>query len=227
MVKKMNMTGIIMGIMLFFFGQALGAGAAEPIMPSGEIINGFRVLSITGNPSEWVVFRGDYIKIKLEPGMTDPVLSIPSLSIEKALVADLAQAPYFKMKEEGTFDFFIGSRVGTLNVVEYDQVNYEAISAQKAQQVIAAFNPMILDVRTPNEYLQGHLEHSVLIPVQQLQSRMDELAAFRDDPILIYCATGNRSTVAAKLLIDKGFTRIFNLRHGIGDWIKEKLPVVK
>ena len=224
MVKKMKRMGIMMGILIVCFAQTLGA--AESIIPSGEIVNGFRVLSMANNLPEWVVFRGDYIKIKPESEMTE-VLSIPSLSIEKTLVADLSQAPYFKMKKVGVFDFFIGPFVGTLKVVEYNQVNYKAISAQKAQQVIAAFNPIILDVRTPGEYLRGHLEHSVLIPVQQLQSRMDELIAFRDDPILIYCATGNRSTVAAKLLIDKGFTRIFNLRHGIGEWIKNKYPVVK
>jgi rhodanese-related sulfurtransferase len=56
---------------------------------------------------------------------------------------------------------------------------------------------------------------------------MDELAELSDEPILIYCATGNRSTVASKLLIDKGFTRIFNLRHGIVDWVRNKYPIVK
>jgi rhodanese-related sulfurtransferase len=45
--------------------------------------------------------------------------------------------------------------------------------------------------------------------------------------VLIYCATGNRSTVAAKILIDNGFKRIFNLRRGISGWEQEKLPVVQ
>ncbi len=131
------------------------------------------------------------------------------------------------MKKVGIFDWSIGSLVGTLKVVEYNQFNYEAISAQQAQKVIDLFNPMILDVRTPREYAGGHLENSVLIPVQLLQSRFGELADFRDEPILIYCATGNRSTVASKILIDKGFTRIFNLRHGIKDWNRNKYPIVK
>ena len=159
--------------------------------------------------------------------MSDPVLYIPSLFIEKGLVSDLDQAPYFKMKKIGRFEFSIGSLVGILKVVEYNQVNYEAISAQQAQKVLELFNPIILDVRTPRKYARGHLGNSVLIPVQQLQSRFGELADFRDEPILIYCASGNRSTVASKLLIDKGFTRIFNLRHGIADWIKNRYPVVK
>jgi rhodanese-related sulfurtransferase len=41
------------------------------------------------------------------------------------------------------------------------------------------------------------------------------------------CATGNRSTVAAKILIDNGFKRIFNLRRGISGWERDKHPVVQ
>jgi len=227
MVKQFKMIGVMLGVLTFFLGQALGA--APLTIPSVQLVNGFRVLSITksGELQEWIVFRGDYIKFNLGSGLEDPVLSIPSLSIEKTLVADLAQAPYFKMKEIGSFDFFIGSLVGILKVIEFNQVNYEAVSAQQAQRVIDSFNPIILDVRTPGEYARGRLENSVLIPVQQLQSHMDELAEFSDEHILIYCATGNRSTVASKLLIDKGFTRIFNLRHGIKDWDKNKYSIVK
>jgi len=226
MVKQVKMIGVILGFLMVLFGQTLGA--ASLAKPSGQLVNGFRVLSVNGSGEspEWTVFRGDYIKFNIGD-LKDPVLSILSLSIEESLVSDLAQAPYFKMKKIGKFEFFIGSLAGTLKVVEYNQINYEAVSAQQAQRVIASFNPIILDVRTPREFARGHLKNSVLIPVQQLQSRMDELAGFSDEPILIYCATGNRSTVAAKILIDKGFTRIFNLRHGISDWVKNKYPIVK
>jgi rhodanese-related sulfurtransferase len=50
---------------------------------------------------------------------------------------------------------------------------------------------------------------------------------YRNQDVLIYCATGNRSTVAAKILIDHGFKRIFNLRQGISGWEREQYPVVK
>jgi rhodanese-related sulfurtransferase len=46
-------------------------------------------------------------------------------------------------------------------------------------------------------------------------------------PILICCATGNRSTVAAKILIDRGVQRVYNLRPGIAGWERENLPVVR
>jgi rhodanese-related sulfurtransferase len=68
---------------------------------------------------------------------------------------------------------------------------------------------------------------SFLIPLQQLQVRWQEIAEYRDKDVLIYCATGNRSTVAAKVLIGNGFKRIFNLRQGISGWEREKYPVVQ
>jgi rhodanese-related sulfurtransferase len=227
----------MVGIMILFVGQT---GMANTLpQPSGEIVNGFRVLKVQGLDYEplWVIYRGDYIKfdigtpVKDKTGKNkigkDPILTIPSLSIEKKLSPELDKTPYFKMKKIGVFDFSIGSLVGTLKVVEYNQINYQAVSAQKALEVIDSFDPMILDVRTPREYSRGHLENSVLIPVQRLQSRLGDLSAFKDEPILIYCATGNRSTVASKILIDSGFTRIFNLRSGIADWIRKKYPIVQ
>ena len=75
------------------------------------------------------------------------------------------------------------------------------------------------------EYATGRLENSTLIPVQELQQRYTELARYKDENIFIYCATGNRSTVAAKILIDNGFTRIHNLRYGLFDWADNGYPV--
>ena len=82
-------------------------------------------------------------------------------------------------------------------------------------------------MRTGGEFAGGHLEGAVLIPVQELARRGGELAAHKQDPVLIYCATGNRSTVAAKMLVDAGFEQVINVRRGIKEWMREGLPVVK
>lgn len=211
---------------------ALPAGAKTLPRASGSLEKGFRVLDVSDlkTSPEQIVYRGDYIKFDprgVKEGKSALVLSIPSLAIEKALEYDLDQAPYFKMKKSGKFGFSIDSIPGVLRVVEYTGVNYEAVTAQTAQEVMESFKPLVLDVRTPGEYAAGHLKGAALIPVQQLQARMDELVHLKDDPILVYCATGNRSTVASKILIDRGFTRIFNLRYGISDWTRKRLPVVK
>jgi rhodanese-related sulfurtransferase len=88
-------------------------------------------------------------------------------------------------------------------------------------------DPVILDVRTRREYARAHLAGSILIPLQELQARIGELSGHKDREILVYCATGNRSTVAAKILIDSGFNRIYNMRRGIAGWGQEKMPVVR
>jgi rhodanese-related sulfurtransferase len=92
--------------------------------------------------------------------------------------------------------------------------------------LIRNITPFVLGVRTPGGYSRGHLKDSILIPLQQLQTRWQEIAGYKDRDVLIYCATGNRSTVAAKILIDNGFKRIVNLRQGISGWEREKYPGV-
>jgi len=219
-------TGVLLMVGGFVGFPEISAGAGE--QASGKLVRGFRVLQVSepAGDMEFFVFRGDYIKF--DTGVDQAVvLSIPALDIESRLIPDLDQAPYFKMKKTGVFDIFINGIAATLTVLEYTGAHYQAVSAREAQDVIQTFSPLILDVRTPKEYSRGHLAEARLIPVQVLQKRLSELSSGKDDPILIYCATGNRSTVASKILIDSGFTRIFNLRHGIVDWHRKKYPIVK
>lgn len=210
---------------LFFWGASGWCGAAERV--SGRLVNGFRVIDAAQLKDNYrlSVYRGDYIKFDLEGG--SPVkFSIPALGMEKKLVPG-DEAPYFKMKQVGVFDMVLGTVAGTIQVVEYKEAHYRSVSAREAQEVIRTFSPLILDVRTAKEYRSARIENALLLPVQELQNRWSELAPHKDDPILIYCATGNRSTVAAKILIDRGFTRIFNLRHGIADWYKNSYPIIR
>ena len=159
--------------------------------------------------------------------LREPVLSIPALSIQKKLPANFADAPYFKMSTPGTYAFSLGDVHGHLTVVNYRAASYREVSASVAAELIQNEKPVILDVRTPMEYNQGHLHQSILIPVQELQSRYKELGMHQNREILIYCATGNRSTVAAKILIDRGFKHIVNMRGGIYNWSRQNYPVTR
>ena len=62
--------------------------------------------------------------------------------------------------------------------------------------------PLVLDVRTPEEYAAGHVPGAVLIPHDQLAMRLDALG--RDRPIVVYCRTGRRSGLAETLLRQHG-----------------------
>lgn len=87
---------------------------------------------------------------------------------------------------------------------------------------------LLLDVRTPEEYFSdtGHLEHSLLIPVQELKERVTELNGYRDRVIVAYCRTGRRSSTAADMLRAEGFS-VLNLTGGITVWNERNLPVTR
>ena len=225
-----------MKLLIFLSLTALLAGplpfviSAEPAPAvSGRVAGGLRILSVpaAGQDLKFTVYRGDYIKFELAESADPSALSIPQLDIRQTIPKDLTQAPYFKMKQTGSFAFTLGDVSGHIHVRDYHQEKYVEVSAADAADIIATRAPLILDVRTPREYKRARLKNSVLIPVQVLQQNLGKLAAYKDREILVYCATGNRSTVASKILIDNGFSRINNLRYGIVDWYKKKYPIIQ
>jgi len=85
----------------------------------------------------------------------------------------------------------------------------------------------LLDVRTQAEWEQdGHLENATLIPHTELESRESELPNDKDELILLYCRSGNRSQDSAQPLLDMGFTNLMELETGINGWKDAGLPVV-
>ncbi len=68
---------------------------------------------------------------------------------------------------------------------------------------------LVIDVRTPSEFLSGHCNSAKNIPVQELQGRLSELGD-KNQPIVVYCASGMRSAMAAKILTQAGFTDVIN-----------------
>jgi rhodanese-related sulfurtransferase len=230
-MKRILFTLFMLPLFWVSLGLSPALADAVPKGPtvSGDIVGGFRVLNVAEGSRgvNLTVYRGDYIKFKLADPTAEAVLSIPDLSIQQPIRGNLDEAPYFKMEKSGVFPFVLGTATGSISVVDYQQANYQEVTPKQAAELIRNIAPLVLDVRTPGEYSRGHLKDSMLIPLQQLQTRWQEIAGHKDKDLLIYCATGNRSTVAAKILIDNGFKRIFNLRQGISGWEREKFPVVQ
>ena len=71
---------------------------------------------------------------------------------------------------------------------------------------------IVLDVRSPNEFSQGHIDGAMNIPVQSLQKDSMETIAKKDQPILVYCRSGARASAATQVLKGWGFTQVYNLR---------------
>ena len=84
---------------------------------------------------------------------------------------------------------------------------------------------LLLDVREPDEFAQGHAPGATLIPVGQLQTRIAELTAYKDKPVALICRSGNRSGLAQMLLARAGFTKTVNVAGGMIAWRQAGLPV--
>lgn len=95
--------------------------------------------------------------------------------------------------------------------------------AEAADAVGSGSTPVILDVRTPREWIESHIEGSVNIPLNRLPSQLDDLP--RDRRILVHCAGGYRSSIAAGLLQRSGRTDLVELGGGLAAWERAGLPV--
>ena len=78
----------------------------------------------------------------------------------------------------------------------------------------------VLDVRQPGEYEAGHIPGAKLIPLPDLNDRIGEIDT--DRPMIVYCAVGGRSRVAAQMLAGKGFGDVFNLSGGFKAWKSDR-----
>lgn len=98
-----------------------------------------------------------------------------------------------------------------------------AVSPAAVAEITArADAPILLDVRTPEEFAQGHLPGAVLIPHDQLAARLDEIG--RDRWVLVYCRSGKRASTAQDILEDAGI----EVRQVEGSWLRwqeEERPV--
>src|SRR5438309_1304995 len=89
------------------------------------------------------------------------------------------------------------------------------VAGQAAEELLKRHDLFVLDVRTPQEFQGVHLDKAVLIPVDLLERRIDEIPEDKSTPILVYCAHGVRSVFAKSLLEKRGYTQVFNLKGGL------------
>ena len=98
------------------------------------------------------------------------------------------------------------------------------LSAPLAFELLASPEaPVLIDVRTQREHDQKHIEGSLNIPLNRLEERANELPKNR--PLLVHCAGGYRSSIAASLLQRGGFQHVQEIAGGIAAWDSAKLPV--
>jgi len=98
---------------------------------------------------------------------------------------------------------------------------YLQISAEEAAEIIVTENNyVILDVRTLQEYQEGHIPGAICIPNETIGSEEIAKLPDKDQLILVYCRSGNRSKQAAQKLVQLGYTNVVEF-GGIRDWAGE------
>lgn len=92
---------------------------------------------------------------------------------------------------------------------------YERIDAAQAKEKMGE-GAVVVDVRTNEEYAQGHIEGAHNLPLDQIDT-IDTLVSDKEQEILVYCRSGNRSATAAARLIELQYTKVFDV-GGLQDW---------
>jgi thioredoxin 1 len=107
--------------------------------------------------------------------------------------------------------------------------------AQKVEEIppatfareIKSTNAILVDVRTPEEYKEGHLQNA--LNIDWLGDGFEQSAAKLDKtkPVYVYCRSGKRSSDAAEKMKELGFEKVYELDGGISAWEDAKLPIEK
>ncbi len=120
-----------------------------------------------------------------------------------------------------TLFLLAGSAVCMAQVTDISQ-------AELMQRIKADRAGLILDVRSPQEYAEGHVPGAINIPHDQLGSRLAEIGSYKDKDIVLYCASGGRVGIAAKTLQPAGFNKLLHLDGDMNGWRSNgSLPIKK
>ncbi|APR06123.1 rhodanese-like domain-containing protein [Thauera chlorobenzoica] len=98
------------------------------------------------------------------------------------------------------------------------------LSPLEATLLINREDAIVIDIRDPGEYAQGHVPNARHIPAGELARRSGELEKWKNQPLILCCATGARSNSALQTLRQAGFDKLYNLRGGMMEWQKAGQP---
>lgn len=113
------------------------------------------------------------------------------------------------------------------NFQSYLQQIKASIAETTSPQLRSQPPQLLIDVREGEEYQEGYIPGATWIPRGKLEMRIEDVAPSRDLDIVLYCAGGNRSAMAARTLAELGYTQVRSLAGGIGAWKKAGYPIDK
>jgi rhodanese-related sulfurtransferase len=104
-----------------------------------------------------------------------------------------------------------------------------AAASVTSQELIRLMNQgaLVLDIRKPDEFAQGHVNGAKHLPSDQVVKAGEQFKRFKEKPVVVYCDSGSLAAAAVRQLTEQGFTKAFTLRGGFSGWRAENLPVAK
>ena len=100
------------------------------------------------------------------------------------------------------------------------------LSVSEFSSKVTEAGVITLDVRTPGEFNEGHIEGALLVDFQSGNFENEIASLDKSKTYAVYCRSGNRSGQAVKVMRDAGFTDLYNLDGGVIDWASAGLPLV-
>lgn len=117
--------------------------------------------------------------------------------------------------------FVVWSTISVAQVTDISQ-------ADLMQRIKSNHAGLILDVRSPQEYAEGHVPGAINIPHNQIGSRLAEIGSHKDKDIILYCEIGGRASAAANTLQAAGFNKLLHLEGDMKGWRSNgSLPIKK
>ena len=107
--------------------------------------------------------------------------------------------------------------VDSKEVKNEKKAEYKKITSDEAKNIMLTEKPIVVDVRSLEEYNEGHIPNAISVPLETIENEAETKLKNKDDLILVYCRSGRRSREAALKLIEKGYTNVIDF-GGIKDW---------
>ena len=92
------------------------------------------------------------------------------------------------------------------------------VNLENLKEIMKKGNAIILDVRSPQEYKEGHIDGSISIPEYKIKKEIENMIPDKNKSIVVYCSSGGRSKKAQKLLKKLGYNHVYNLYNGLTNY---------
>lgn len=111
------------------------------------------------------------------------------------------------------------------DLVESTFNKYQGLSPLLAVTKMNDSNTVIVDVREPHEYIKGHIEDSINIPLGKFSEKLNKIEKYKTQPIIVVCQSGSRAVPACKTLTKANFEHVFNMVGGMQSWQDNNFPI--